>query len=171
MKILPLPSQARLQEVLSYEPSSGVFTWKLCLSNKAPVGSVAGALNGDGAIRVTVDGHRYLAHRLAWKYVFGVDPRTEIDHINRVRTDNRIENLREATHTQNLFNAGKRRRPGCDMTLPKGCSWDRKAKRYEAYVTISNKKRHLGYFISAEEAGEAYNRAASALHGNFALLN
>ena len=90
----------RLRQLLDYEPATGVFTWKV---NRSIVkaGQKAGVNphGGDGYPRIGVDGQQCLAHRLAWLHVHGRFPDDEIDHINGIRSDNRLSNLREATTT------------------------------------------------------------------------
>lgn len=95
----------RLWAVLNYNPISGLFYWKCKdkLGSHVIIGNVAGGLDEKGYIRIRIDGKKYRAHRLAWLYTFGVWPTLQIDHINRVRDDNRICNLREADfHLQAL---------------------------------------------------------------------
>src|ERR1700731_2752322 len=96
----------RVNEVLSYDPETGIFRWKVKLSDRSPIGKRSGGHTSSGHWRIRVDGHYYLAHRLAWLLTHGVWPRDEIDHINRVRDDNRLANLREASHSQNHANCG-----------------------------------------------------------------
>ena len=105
----------RLREVLDYGPDTGVFTWKIRTNSRVKVGDVAGALRPDGYIQISIDGRLHRAHRLAWLYVTGESPPDQIDHINGVRDDNRIANLRLATsaeNKQNLRRAKSRNKTG-----------------------------------------------------------
>ena len=101
----------RLREVLAYDPDTGVFTWKARTSpfSRVNVGDVAGNLRRDGYIEICVDGRKHQSHRLAWLYVYGEWPADQIDHINGIRTDNRIANLREANNAENHHNLRKAR--------------------------------------------------------------
>lgn len=99
-------TQAKLKELLEYDPISGVFRRKINIGG-AKIGDIAGTDNGDGYMKIRVAGKSYKAHRLAWLYVMGRWPKNDIDHINGVRCDNRIINLREATRAENKQNTRK----------------------------------------------------------------
>lgn len=157
----------RLREVVSYDPETGHFTW-LVSRPRARIGGRAGGLGPGcgGYWCITIDRRRYVAHRLAWLYMTGAWPRTEmIDHINRDRSDNRFANLREATRGQNQVNSGK---PSNNSSGFKGVR--RRYGRWFAQIKKSGKHYHLGYFSTPEEAHRAYCTAAIKLHGEFARL-
>lgn len=97
-------NQKRLKEVLDYDPATGVFTWRVELNARGKVGDPAGC-NSWGYRVIRIDGRLYGAHRLVWLYVHGRWPDAMIDHVNGDRSDNRIENLREANSVQNAHNA------------------------------------------------------------------
>jgi HNH endonuclease/AP2 domain len=161
-------TQSRLQSLLSYNPETGIFVWRLHNSKRTKNSSSAGCLNKDtGYIQIKIDGHLYRAHRLAWFYVYGNFPIHQIDHINGNRSDNRIENLREATHLQNQHNQTK---PRANNTGYKGVSFYAPLLKYRARIKLKNKEKHLGYFDTPEEAYEAYCNAAKSLHGDFARI-
>ena len=84
-----------MKDLLNYDPDTGDFTWKVSTSNRVRVGQVAGTLRHDGYIRIKVNGKLYLAHRLAWFFVYGVWPVEFLDHIDQDKSNNRINNLRE----------------------------------------------------------------------------
>jgi len=91
-------TQEKLKELLAYDSETGLFKWCVRVGKRIHVGSIAGHLDEiSGYIRITVQGKIYQAHRLAWLYVHGYFPETDVGHINKVRHDNRIENLREAS--------------------------------------------------------------------------
>lgn len=95
--------EKRILDSLQYNPETGEFTWKIDnVSIKA--GSIAGTKSDRGYTIIAVGGRRYRAHNLAWFFVHGVWPTKLIDHINHVRTDNRIVNLREVDHSDNCKN-------------------------------------------------------------------
>ena len=96
----------RLLAALDYSPETGVFIWKVS-AGRVKKGDVARCLDGDGYIRIQLDGVRYFAHRLAWFYIHSKFPEPETDHKNRIRTDNRIVNLQESTRQINNKNRGK----------------------------------------------------------------
>ena len=97
-----------LNEILDYDPKTGEFVWKVRVNSKVPKGSIAGADHNKGYVHITIKGKKYLAHRLAWFSINKYWP-TYIDHINGNRKDNRIENLREVTCSENLHNQRKPR--------------------------------------------------------------
>ena len=167
---------ARLRELLHYDPDTGLFTW-LTRSpayfssemyaktwNTKYAGKIAkGVSNGYNSIRV-ID-YVYWAHRLAWLYTNGHWPTGEIDHINGIRLDNRLVNLRDVSRSTNQQNL--KTRVGPNKTLPLGvCKIHRDNLRrpYKAALTISGVTKHLGYFASAEEAHAAYLIAKRELH-------
>lgn len=152
----------RVRELLDYDPETGVFRWKDSRSQAVEVGSVAGSLDKHtGYIRIGVARNYVAAHRLAWLWVHGRWPDGELDHKNRVRSDNRLENLREATRSQNTVNATVRNATGYrGVKRHKGS--------YVARIKANGKQVELGYFRSAEAAHARYVQAAIALHGEFA---
>ena len=102
---LPMLSAKRLRKVLSYAPTTGIFRWKVSASSRSPVGAIAGAKNGRGYHQIRIGGRPYSASRLAWLYMTGKWPNSEISYINGKPSDTRWANLREAPSSQ------RRRRP------------------------------------------------------------
>jgi HNH endonuclease len=91
----------RLRKVLSYAPTTGIFRWKVSASSRALVGSIAGAKNGRGYHQIRIGGRPYSASRLAWLYMTGKWPNSEINYTNGKPSDTRWANLRETTSSQN----------------------------------------------------------------------
>ena len=106
-------TQDRLKEEVWYDPLTGIFTRKKG-SRAGKVGAIAGSLTSYGYIRVSICSKFYMAHRLAWLYVYGYLPENSIDHINGVRNDNRLANLQEVSRACN--NAKSVRLPKKDGT-------------------------------------------------------
>jgi hypothetical protein len=156
-----IPTQDRLKEVLYYDESTGIFVWKIH-RGRVTTGTVAGAYRL-GYIGIRVDGILYPAHRLAWLYVYGEWPEDEIDHIDLQRKNNRIINLRKATHQQNMRNTPLRSH---STTRLKGVRFDRNA--YVAYITVNGKWNYLGRFGNPEDAHACYIAAAKDAFGEFA---
>ena len=90
---------------LNYEPETGIFTWKKAKRGHTKAGAKAGTIRPNGYINITINRKPYYAHRLAWFYTTGQWPTHHIDHINGVRDDNRIENLREADRKSTRLNS------------------------------------------------------------------
>lgn len=158
-------TQERLKALLHYDPEAGLFTRLVSRSGpKSKAGDVAGCDNGQGYIRIYVDGKPYKAHRLAWFYMTGewVD---EVDHRNTVRSDNRWANLREATRGQNRTNCAAYRN---NTSGHKGVSLYRRTGKWTAQIQKRGQKHFLGYFDTPEAAHEAYAKAANDLFGQFA---
>ena len=149
---------------MSYDSKTGVFTWlvnKNGYGGAAKVGRTANNVNAYGYRRIGIDGERYLAHRIAWLYVYGEFPKAHLDHINRDRLDNRIANLRVATDAENLQNQAVR----TDNTSGvKGVSWDKKRKKWFAKITHKYKQIALGCYESIEDAAAAYATAKAKFH-------
>jgi hypothetical protein len=105
-------NQDLIKEFIHYEPTTGQLTWLKDRGGKAKKGSVVGNLNASGHRVLRLKDKSYYAHRVAWVYVYGSIPENLlIDHINGKRDDNRIENLRLATHKQNNENQGIKHTP------------------------------------------------------------
>jgi hypothetical protein len=151
---------------LQYDPTTGEFKR---LSQRR--GSHARFENPcslrDGYYRICVNGKVYSAHRLAWFYMTGAWPPlgTEIDHIDRVKTNNAWSNLRLSTRQQNAANLSAKRSSRSGL---KGVSWNAKRCRWQASVTCGGKSHYLGLFATASEARAAYLAKASELFGEFA---
>lgn len=159
-------TQARLREVLSYDPETGVFTRLVATSNRVAVGSDAGTTRIDGYIQIHIDGRLYSAHRLAWLYMTGEWPSDKVDHINRRKFDNRWGNLREANTSQNACNSLVR----IDNTSGvRGVSFCKTTNRWRALIVVNGKRRHLGRFDDIGSAAAAYAVAAREAFGEFAV--
>jgi hypothetical protein len=148
----------QINELLGYDHETGFLTWKKS-RGRVKAGAVAGSLRSDGYINVRMRGKNYLAQRLIWFIVTRVWPVALVDHENTIKNDNRWDNLRAATPTQNAVNrASKSEYRG---VRPYG-------NKFQAYISIDNAAKHLGYFDTPEDAHEAYCTAAVKQHGQFA---
>jgi hypothetical protein len=154
-------TQSELKELVNYNKDTGIFTWKKRTSNRIKVGDIVGNLHKCGYIEMRVGGTRCLAHRFAFLYVYGYMPKL-IDHIDRNKKNNRIDNLREATYGQNILNSKIR----SDNTSGVKCvyfdkrnnSWEVKVgnKYIKKYKTLEEAK-HKAEEVRKEFAGEFFN--------------
>ena len=149
-----LITQEKLKSVLDYSPETGVFTWRKRMG-RCKEGSVAGHKQNCGYLKVGLFGSEYSVHRLAWLYMFGEFPANQIDHINRIRTDNRINNLREVTHQQNCQNMKNESVKSASGFVGVVSS----DKRFRARITVDSVQMHLGMFDTKEDAHRAYVEA------------
>lgn len=147
-------TQERLKELLDYDPETGVFTWKSRIRG-IRIGQVAGS-NVKGYRQIQIDKERHYSHRLAWLYIYGCWPLNELDHINRIKEDNRIANLREVTRQENCWNIGKLKTNSSGYT---GVNLHKQYGKWRANIRIQGKYKHLGYFNTPEEAHYAYSTA------------
>ena len=157
-------SQERLRELLDYNPDTGEFKW-LRDSPSRKRGTVAGTLTEDGYIRIKIEGCLYRGHRLAFMWMTGVWPEHEVDHSNRVRSDNRWSNLRQATKAENQRNTVNRRNGTSGF---KGVTFMKRLNKWQAHIYNGGKLNYLGVHQTAELAARAYAAAAEKLHGEFA---
>lgn len=150
-----------LTTLLDYDEKTGVFIWKVRRRGGANKGDRAGRLARDGYVDICIQGKRYLAHRLAWFYIHESWPAHQIDHINCIRSDNRMDNLREAQPFQNYSNRRVQRKG------LKGVTWHKSAGKWQAAIKHKGKNHYLGLFESEKEAHEAYCLKARVLHESF----
>ena len=154
-------SLAQARELLAYDRISGVLTWITNRKGQPKPGNAAGTLNEDGYIKIRVDGIIYQAHRIAWLLETGAWPEAEIDHRNLQKSDNHWENLRPATHGQNMINVAGRR------AGLKG-AYRRKSGSWYSNIRANNKQIRVGEFATEAAAHAAYCEAARKHHGEFA---
>jgi len=154
-------SLKRLKEVLHYDLKTGIFTWKKTLSRRRIAGKEAGNL-ARGYIEIGIDNESYLAHRLAWKYIYGYDPDLFIDHIDGDRKNNRIFNLRVVSSQGNQQNITKAQRNNKIGVL--GVSNHGKTGLFRSRIMVDRKVLELGYFNTIEDAHLAYLTAKRKLH-------
>lgn len=150
----------RVRELFLYDPETGVFTRRVGRRAGTKAGDIAGGIKPNG-YRVIWIGANYMAHRLAWLYVHGTWPEGQIDHINRVRDDNRIANLRSVACAENIQN---RDRQGNNVSGFKGVFRAKGNRRWTAQITANGVQMHLGTYETAEAAHAAYCAAAARLH-------
>ncbi len=151
-----------LHEMFRYE--GGHLYWKFKPNRQIRRGQKAGTINSSGYIVVTINGKKYMAHRLIW-LMHGREEAPMLDHVNGDRTDNRIENLRAADNSKNQMNSKRR----ADNTSGvKGVSWCNTYRKWVGQVWKNNECHKVGRFDSKEDCVKAVVAARAVLHGDFA---
>lgn len=152
-----------LKEFLEYR--DGNLYWRKKIGKRICVGYRAGADRPDGYRHVRINKKFYQEHILIWWLHYGERPASIIDHINMIRNDNRIDNLRLATRYQNAVHAPA---PASNTSGHKGVSLNKKSGKYVAYLSINGTKKHLGTFTDFNIAASTHEFACKKYHGEFA---
>ena len=142
-------TQKELWKLLSYDAIRGVFTWRVTTGPRAQAGAVAGTIHPSGYRYIMVNGKHYNASRLAFLYIRGYFPEHNVDHINRIRNDDRWCNLRKVSHYCNNRNTGNRK---TNTSGVKGVHWYKRDQRWEAYIQADDKRKCIGRFDDFTEA-------------------
>lgn len=171
-----------LRQLLRYEPDTGNLIWlhrprefftvdKIfkCWNAKYP-GTVAGCVDGKGYLKVALHNRGYRGHRVCWALHYGEwpSPELEIDHIDTDPLNNRIDNLRLVTRSQNECNKKKR---GNTKSQLKGVSWNSQKSKWMATIAIDGKVRSIGFFDNDADAHECYKEAAAKIYGEYARFS
>ena len=151
----------KMAEVLDYNPETGVFTWKVRRGSKG-AGTTATYKNTKGYVGICIDRKHMKAHRVAWLMVHGELPNGEIDHINGIKDDNRLCNLRLVSKSINQQNQRKARSDSTSGLL--GVSWYSAGNKWKADIRVGGKKKHLGYFDCKDIAHQFYLNAKREMH-------
>jgi hypothetical protein len=158
-----------------YCPISGLLTRRIPVLNRhgtahnmpnTKVGDVVGSFSSRGYLQVRINSKKYLAHRIIWLMQSGSFPKEQIDHINGVKTDNRIANLRDATQAENARNRGlqSNNKTGFKGVFTNSVS---RINPYTSHIQSNGKIIFLGTFPTPELAHEAYRAASAKYHGEF----
>jgi hypothetical protein len=157
-------TQERVKQLFTYDRATGNLYWKP--RRGVAAGREAGCVSmRDGYRRVGIDFTDHLVHRIVWLCETGEFPPEVLDHINMDKLDNRIENLRLATKSQNGFNRLRSKRNNSGY---KGVCYDKSRGDYLAKICVNYKQINIGRFANPEDAHAAYTAAAEKLHGKFA---
>lgn len=155
----------RLKTLLTYDPTTGLFMRRAPAANgKFKQGSIAGTVQPNGYIRIKIDGVQYSAHRLAWLYVHGYLPSDWIDHKDANPSNNRVDNLRLVSPSENKMNCFVRKdnSSGC-----KGVNWHKHRQKWAVSCTVRGVKHYLGHFDNLEDAVRSRTLFAKTAHGEF----
>lgn len=155
-------TQEYLKECLNYNPETGIFTWKKRpfyhfndervwkIMNTRCFEKTCGSVDPiDGYISMSINNNKYRAHRLAFLYMVGFFPKCGVDHINRVKIDNRWRNLREASKKINAQNCGLSK---TNTSGVKGVYWNRKKNRWVSQIKLNYKNKYLGSYKNFDDA-------------------
>jgi len=158
-----------LKKILDYNPETGIFIWKINKgNNQVKTGQIAGFKHHKGYWCIGIDGKPYQAHILAWFYIYGEWPNKQIDHKHNIKDDNRINELRLATQSQNSANRSKTKN---NKSGYKGVRWHKQHKKWYAEIMKDYKRYFIGLFNDPIEAAKAYDKKALELFGKYAYLN
>jgi len=150
-------TQTELKRLVTYDPLTGQF---MRIAGKR-AGTFTGTVVTNGYVHVYINGQIYKGHRLAWLYTHGNWPKNQIDHINNIRSDNRIDNLRDVTCAINHQN--RRRRTNSKSGFL-GVTWHKRERKWQAYIEINAKAKHLGLFKCLGQAFRARVTAEKLYH-------
>jgi hypothetical protein len=154
-----------LEKVLSYDPLTGVFLWKVNLGGRLRAGTRAGCPNEAGYTLISIFGRHYRASCLAWLWMTGKWPREEVDHKDCNPANDAFGNLREATSAQNKWNTRIQKNHSGNL---KGAYFHAQTGKWRAQIMKHRKLYCLGLFVTEEEAHAAYCARANELFGEFA---
>lgn len=153
-----------VKQFLRYEPETGNLYWTKNIGRNSALELCSQKPCGQGYKRIRYKSKTIPQHRIAFYMYYGYLPNI-IDHIDGVRTNNKIENLREATNAQNIMNS---RIPKNNKSGYKGVCWKKDRKKWYATIIKDNKQFYLGSFLDIKAAVNKVQEARIALHGEFA---
>ncbi len=163
-------TQEYLKECLHYDQDTGIFTWKvrplrhfedgtiqtkkqICnIWNSRFANTITGSKSKKGYLLIGIDNKRYLAHRLAWLYIYGYCPENKVDHFDRNRSNNKISNLREVGNICSMQNTGELK---SNKSGVKGVYMRKDTNKWMSYIDIHKDRIYLGSFVNFDDAVKA----------------
>lgn len=138
-----------VDKLFKYNPETGIVTRKISRSNRTKKGQIVGSKNKGGYLQIFIGNDQYLLHRVVWCIAYKESPKGYIDHINGVRTDNRLSNLRVVTKDENARNVKRRCTNNSGIT---GVHRNNENKNWRARIYKNKKCIELGSFLDKFEA-------------------
>ena len=171
----PLLPASEVRDLIDYNPDTGVLTWKTRSNlkpkagswNERNAGNVLSTRDSKGYIVIQIYKKKYRAHRIAWLIHYGEWPKLNLDHKNLDKTDNRIENLREATVAQNGHNVGLTTR---NSSGHRGIYWHKLANKWSVSICVNRKGMYLGLYEKLGDAVVVRCEAERLHYGEFARV-
>lgn len=152
-----------LKSLLSYEPDTGVIRW-IAKGKGRIKKKEAGTLLHSGYAGICIGPKRWQSHRIAWALHYGEWPKDQIDHINGIRTDNRICNLREASNAQNGKNLGLSK---ANTSGHKGVCFDKQTGKWRAIIKVNFNQINIGRYADLQDAIDARIAAEQQYFGEW----
>lgn len=154
-------TQEYLKSILHYNPDTGIFTWvKTNKMSCKKTGDVAGKTKIKHYISITIDNYTYKAHRLAWLYMTGSFPNDFIDHLDRVKYNNKWKNLRSVTPAGNCRN---RKLKSDNTSGVSGVNFNKASKKWIVRLCVDNDRKYYGAYKTLKEATEVRSREIKKL--------
>lgn len=161
-----LPTQKQLHALFRYCSETGCLYWRNPIHRAQKINcGRAGHVDFKGYVAIIIDGKRFLAHRIVWKFQTGDEPVDQIDHKDGNRSNNRFENLRECSNGENIANSKIRID---NKSGVKGVSWDAARSKWVANISKDSVQHRLGRFETIEQAAAAIESRRAEMHGLFA---
>lgn len=159
MKHIKLPSQNKLKKLFSYDISTGNLIRNITINNRSRKGQIVSYRDTEGYLSVSIDRQAYRVHRIIYKWWYGeFDATKQIDHIDRIKDNNRIANLRLVTPHQNSQNRGVSSKNTTGTT-----GVDLHHGKWRSRICVKGKRIELGYFQDYEDAVEVRKEAEKRL--------
>jgi hypothetical protein len=155
-------TKEELNKIFVY--NNGELFWKISNSNRVRIGDKAGSIDARGYMQIGLFNEQHRLHRIIWQMHFGNIPdNLQIDHVDRNRLNNKLENLRLANNSQNMRNTDKRQNTSSKY---KGVSWHKRDKKWHAKISIDNTKYYIAQFDNEIEASNAYQEVLALMEEN-----
>jgi hypothetical protein len=151
-----------VRDLFEYEPETGFLIRRKSAGTRSKIGDAAGTHDKYGYRTVQIANKKYFVHRVVWLHVHGQIPVNVIDHINGIKDDNRLSNLRDVTSSENCQNLRKAK--SHNKSGLQGVSWDFEKSKWRTQITIDGRAKFLGRFETKELAYECYLEAKRRLH-------